>query len=91
MCSGKCTRYIGHSLVWFAVLCIVANILLYFPSGETKYAYDDHLSRFVWFFAGIVGGGLLVSYSELFPLWNSSPLERQCAFFSWEVFYNAYP
>lgn len=60
MCSGKCTRYIGHSLVWFAVLCIVANILLYFPNGETKYAYDDHLSRFVWFFAGIVGGGLLI-------------------------------
>lgn len=87
MCSGKCTRYIGHSLVWFAVLCIVANILLYFPNGETKYAYDDHLSRFVWFFAGIVGGGLLVSYSELFPLRNSSPLEWQCAFFSWDGFY----
>lgn len=90
MCSGKCTRYIGHSLVWFAVLCIVANILLYFPNGETKYAYDNHLSRFVWFFAGIVGGGLLVSYSELFLLQNSSPPEWQCAFFSWDVFY-AYP
>ncbi|KAL1777886.1 transmembrane 4 L6 family member 1 [Sigmodon hispidus] len=57
---GKCARYIGHSLVWFSVLSIVANILLYFPNGETKYAYDNHLSRFVWFFSGILGGGLLI-------------------------------
>lgn len=81
MCFGKCARYIGYSLVLLAVLCIVANILLYFPNGETKYAYEDHLSRFVWYFTGIVGGGILVSFSELFSLQNSSPLERQCAFF----------
>lgn len=90
MCFGKCARYIGYSLVLLAVLCIVANILLYFPNGETKYAYEDHLSRFVWYFTGIVGGGILVSFSELFSLQNSSPLERQCAFFSREVFCRAY-
>ncbi|OBS69665.1 hypothetical protein A6R68_01794 [Neotoma lepida] len=60
MCFGKFARYIGYSLVLFAVLCIVANILLYFPNGETKYAYEDHLSRFVWYFAGIAGGGMLM-------------------------------
>lgn len=60
MCYGRCARCIGHSLVWLAVLCIVANILLYFPNGETKYAIEDHLSRFVWYFSGIVGGGLLM-------------------------------
>ncbi|XP_074154463.1 transmembrane 4 L6 family member 1 [Sminthopsis crassicaudata] len=60
MCYGKCARCIGHSLVGLAVLNIVANILLYFPNGETKYASEDHLSRFVWFFSGIVGGGLLI-------------------------------
>uniref|UniRef100_A0ABI7Y046 Transmembrane 4 L six family member 1 n=1 Tax=Felis catus TaxID=9685 RepID=A0ABI7Y046_FELCA len=60
MCYGKCARCIGHSLVWLAILCIVANILLYFPNGETKYASENHLSRFVWFFSGIVGGGLLM-------------------------------
>lgn len=64
MCYGKCARCIGHSLVALAVLCIVANILLYFPNGETKYASEDHLSKFVWFFSGIVGGGLLVSCSK---------------------------
>lgn len=65
MCYVKCARYIGFSLVWAAVFCIVANVLLYFPNGETKYATEGHLSRFVWYFAGIVGGGLLVSHSEL--------------------------
>lgn len=60
MCYVKCARYIGFSLVWAAVFCIVANVLLYFPNGETKYATEDHLSRFVWYFAGIVGGGLLM-------------------------------
>ncbi|XP_038607983.1 transmembrane 4 L6 family member 1 [Tachyglossus aculeatus] len=60
MCYGKCARCIGHSLVSLAILCIVANILLYFPNGETKYATEDHLSRFVWYFSGIVGGGLLM-------------------------------
>ncbi|XP_032201780.1 transmembrane 4 L6 family member 1 isoform X1 [Mustela erminea] len=60
MCYGRCVRCIGHSLVWLAILCIVANILLYFPNGETKYVSENHLSRFVWFFSGIVGGGLLM-------------------------------
>ncbi|XP_032029709.1 transmembrane 4 L6 family member 1 isoform X2 [Hylobates moloch] len=60
MCYGKCARCIGHSLVGLALLCIAANILLYFPNGETRYASENHLSRFVWFFSGIVGGGLLM-------------------------------
>lgn len=60
MCYGRCARCIGHSLVWLGVLCIVANILLYFPNGETKYASEHNLSRFVWFFGGIAGGGLLM-------------------------------
>lgn len=65
MCYGKCARCIGQSLVGLAILCIVANILLYFPNGETKYASEEHLSKFVWFFSGIIGGGLLVSCSKL--------------------------
>ncbi|KAM4821321.1 transmembrane 4 L6 family member 1-like [Thomomys bottae] len=60
MCYSRCARCIGHSLVWLAVLCIVANVLLYFPNGETKYASEHHLSRFVWFFSGLLGGGLLM-------------------------------
>lgn len=60
MCYGKCARCIGCSLLGLALLCIVANILLYFPNGEVKYASENHLSKYVWFFSGIIGGGLLI-------------------------------
>nr|XP_008524776.1 PREDICTED: transmembrane 4 L6 family member 1 isoform X2 [Equus przewalskii] len=60
MCYGQCARCIGWSLLLFSILSIVANILLYFPNGETKYASENHLSRFVWLFSGIGGGGLLI-------------------------------
>ncbi|XP_037380546.1 transmembrane 4 L6 family member 1 [Talpa occidentalis] len=60
MCYGRCAGCIGQSLLWLAILCIVANILLYFPNAETIYASEQHLSRFVWFFSGIFGGGLLM-------------------------------
>ncbi|KAM8953160.1 transmembrane 4 L6 family member 1 [Pelodytes ibericus] len=60
MCFGKCAKCIGYKLLILAILCIVANILLYFPNGETKYASENHLSRFVWFFHGIGGAGLLM-------------------------------
>ncbi|XP_069583721.1 transmembrane 4 L6 family member 1 [Ranitomeya imitator] len=60
MCFGKCAKCIGYFLLILAVLSIVANILLYFPNGETKYAREAHLSRYVWFFEGIGGAGLLM-------------------------------
>ncbi|XP_012861581.1 transmembrane 4 L6 family member 1 [Echinops telfairi] len=60
MCCNQCSRYLGASLCVLAALCITANVLLYFPHGETKPASENHLSRFVSFFSGIVGGGLLV-------------------------------
>ncbi|XP_063297068.1 transmembrane 4 L6 family member 1-like [Pelobates fuscus] len=60
MCFGKCAKCIGYQLLILAILCIVANILLYFPNGETKYAENNQLSRFVWFFEGIIGAGVLM-------------------------------
>ncbi|KAM8922387.1 transmembrane 4 L6 family member 1 isoform 1-T1 [Lycaon pictus] len=60
MCPRRCARCAGHSLLWLAVLCLVANVLLYFPNGETRYAAQGHLSRFVWFFSGLAGGGALM-------------------------------
>lgn len=60
MCFGRCAKCIGYILLTLAVLSIVANILLYFPNGETKYAQENHLSRYVWFFEGIAGAGLLM-------------------------------
>ncbi|XP_032887756.1 transmembrane 4 L6 family member 1-like [Amblyraja radiata] len=56
----KCARCIGVTLIPLAGLAIVANILLYFPNGETKYAERDELTILVWFFEGIVGAGILM-------------------------------
>ena len=60
MCFGKCARCIGYTLFIISILCIVANILLYFPNGETKYAKEGHLTTYVWYFLGIVGAGVLI-------------------------------
>ncbi|XP_063298551.1 transmembrane 4 L6 family member 1-like [Pelobates fuscus] len=62
MCFGKCAKCIGYQLLILAILCIVANILLYFPNGETKYAENNQLGRFVWLFQGIIGAGVLMFF-----------------------------
>ncbi|KPP74008.1 hypothetical protein Z043_106871 [Scleropages formosus] len=61
MCWRSFTRCLGIALIPLSVCCIVANVLLYFPNGETRYAKDNLLTRYVWFFSGIAGGGLVVS------------------------------
>ncbi|XP_077203948.1 transmembrane 4 L6 family member 1-like isoform X2 [Paroedura picta] len=60
MCFGRCARCIGYQLLVLALLCIVANVLLYFPNGETRYAAHNLLSKYVGCLHGIIGGGLLV-------------------------------
>ncbi|KAJ8418899.1 hypothetical protein AAFF_G00003980 [Aldrovandia affinis] len=60
MCSKSFTRSLGIALIPLAVCCIVANVLLYFPNGETKYAQEEHLTNYVWFFVGIAGGGVVM-------------------------------
>ena len=78
-----------NMLCWIKyILKLILLLLLYFPNGETKYASDNHLSRFVWFFSGILGGGLLVSRSEIITALKkiSFLLDEM---FSWKVFYKA--
>ncbi|XP_058415919.1 transmembrane 4 L6 family member 5 [Diceros bicornis minor] len=58
MCTGKCARFVGLSLIPLSLVCIVANALLLVPNGET--AWSDHLSLQVWLMAGFIGGGLMV-------------------------------
>ncbi|KAJ8278300.1 hypothetical protein GJAV_G00086120 [Gymnothorax javanicus] len=60
MCSRSFTRSLGFALIPLAVCCIIADVLLYFPNAEAKYVQQKHLSKFVWFLAGIVGGGVLM-------------------------------
>ena len=61
MCFGRCARCIGYKLLILALLSIVANILLYFPNGETRFASEHHLGKYVECLHGILGGGFLVS------------------------------
>ncbi|XP_027712959.1 transmembrane 4 L6 family member 5 [Vombatus ursinus] len=58
MCTGKCARCVGLSLIPMSLICIVANILLLVPNGETK--WTEHLSLHVKLLAGFIGGGIMV-------------------------------
>ncbi|XP_062993355.1 transmembrane 4 L6 family member 5-like [Elgaria multicarinata webbii] len=62
MCTGTCSRVVGAALWPFALLCIVANILLAFPDWKTQYVHDwgRHLTPEVLYLGGLVGGGVMV-------------------------------
>ncbi|XP_006899222.1 PREDICTED: transmembrane 4 L6 family member 5 [Elephantulus edwardii] len=58
MCTGKCSRFVGLSLILLSLICIVANAILLVPNGETN--WTSHLSLHVWLMGGFIGGGLMV-------------------------------
>lgn len=60
MCTGDCAKCLGVTLIPLAVLCTLANILLFFPGGKVVES-NDHITDEVWYFGGIIGSGVLVS------------------------------
>ncbi|KAM8953749.1 transmembrane 4 L6 family member 4-like [Pelodytes ibericus] len=64
MCSGGCAKCLGIALIPLAVLCVLANILLFFPGGKVA-KENGHISDEVWYFGGIMGSGLLMIFPAL--------------------------
>ncbi|XP_073482021.1 transmembrane 4 L6 family member 4-like [Aquarana catesbeiana] len=64
MCSGSCAKCLGIALLPLAALCILANILLFFPGGKVA-DNNGHISDEVWYFGGILGSGVLMVFPAL--------------------------
>ncbi|KAJ7324791.1 hypothetical protein JRQ81_017811 [Phrynocephalus forsythii] len=63
MCCGGCAKCLGVSLLPLAILCTLANILLFFPGGEI--IDSGHITDEVWYFGGILGSGVLMVFPAL--------------------------
>ncbi|XP_010151184.1 PREDICTED: transmembrane 4 L6 family member 4 [Eurypyga helias] len=64
MCAGGCAKCLGATLIPLAVLCTLANILLFFPGGKVV-ENNAHITDEVWYFGGILGSGVLMIFPAL--------------------------
>ncbi|XP_029905682.1 transmembrane 4 L6 family member 4 [Myripristis murdjan] len=63
MCSGGFAKCLGISLMPLSIVCVLCNILLFFPGG--KVVENEHITQEVWYFGGILGSGVLMIFPAL--------------------------
>ncbi|CAL8306238.1 unnamed protein product [Lota lota] len=63
MCSGSFAKCLGIGLLPLSVVCVLCNILLFFPGG--KPADSGEISQEVWYFGGILGSGVMMIFPTL--------------------------
>lgn len=60
MCSGSFAKCLGITLIPLSIICVLCNILLFFPGGTS--VESDHITVEVWYFGGLLGSGVLMIF-----------------------------
>ncbi|KAM6922052.1 transmembrane 4 L6 family member 4 [Xenentodon cancila] len=63
MCSGGFAKCLGITLIPLSIVCVLCNVLLFFPGGKTIELH--HITKSVWYFGGILGSGVLMIFPAL--------------------------
>uniref|UniRef100_A0A673CI54 Transmembrane 4 L six family member 4 n=1 Tax=Sphaeramia orbicularis TaxID=375764 RepID=A0A673CI54_9TELE len=63
MCSGGFAKCLGICLIPLAILCVLCNILLFFPGGTV--VDTTYITTEAFYFGGIVGSGVLMIFPAL--------------------------
>ncbi|RXN33216.1 transmembrane 4 L6 family member 4 [Labeo rohita] len=67
MCTGSFAKCLGITLLPLAVICVISNIMLFFPGGKVLDDSGD-ITEEVFYLGGILGSGVVNFGSILFAL-----------------------